>query len=340
MPNVADIGDETSKRRKHKAGVENNVVEGVGEPFAPKKKLSQEANTAKRARIVEWKTRKAARRTLKEHYDDNQTYVLERGEEQMDEKQMPTNIRPTISSSWNPADENQGSNDEDVAVVISKRRKATEKLKMDGNRTSVENKRIFKNIVSVPTDGVSINDDKAKAIEATVADHYEILNDGQSSVIDSWHSEDESRASGKDIFVLITNGWLVLIKSMEQGCHVDTDQSKHNAHKVVKKVAVESTVVPNACNSSHLEGHSEIPGNRSTNEEVWKGKKLLEKTVEKELNELLITVGATLSSTISTLQKKNRPVRSRRAIGCHSNIGSICNHSKEGAWRESRGLGT
>ncbi|GAA0169494.1 hypothetical protein LIER_23968 [Lithospermum erythrorhizon] len=52
--------------------------------------------------------------------------------------------------SWHPADVNQGSDNKDVDVVTSKRRTATENMKIDENRFKVGNKRIFKDIVFFP----------------------------------------------------------------------------------------------------------------------------------------------------------------------------------------------
>ncbi|GAA0167197.1 hypothetical protein LIER_22184 [Lithospermum erythrorhizon] len=62
--------------------------------------------------------------------DDNQIDVQER----VVEKQMLENVKPTATDSWHLADVNQGSDDEDVVVVTSKRRTATKNLKMDENR--------------------------------------------------------------------------------------------------------------------------------------------------------------------------------------------------------------
>ncbi|GAA0153164.1 hypothetical protein LIER_37627 [Lithospermum erythrorhizon] len=69
--------------------------------------------------------------------------------------------RLTATDSWHPADVNQGSDDEDVVVVMSKRRTASENLNMDQNRFRVGNKIILKNIVFVPLDCMIINDDEA-----------------------------------------------------------------------------------------------------------------------------------------------------------------------------------
>ncbi|GAA0167772.1 hypothetical protein LIER_22631 [Lithospermum erythrorhizon] len=95
-----DVGHEKkrSKKRKHKTGVD------VSEPTKPKKKLRKEERTAKRARTAE---RKAVEKVVEEETDDDV---------------------------WTPANEPQGdgaeeaeqganSDKEDVAAVMSRRRK-------------------------------------------------------------------------------------------------------------------------------------------------------------------------------------------------------------------------
>ncbi|GAA0184251.1 hypothetical protein LIER_31539 [Lithospermum erythrorhizon] len=63
---------------------------------------------------------------------------------------------------WQPADDQVGSDDEDVEAVMSRRRKAKGKLKMNENRTRVENKRIPKNVAEVPMENVVVKTDAEK----------------------------------------------------------------------------------------------------------------------------------------------------------------------------------
>ncbi|GAA0161094.1 hypothetical protein LIER_17493 [Lithospermum erythrorhizon] len=94
--------------------------------------------------------------------------MLELAEDQTPEEQVHVTVRPTAFGSSNPADEQQGdevvhdSKDEDVAVVISRRRKAKGKLKINENRSRVGNKRIPKNVVVVSTENVALNSEEEK----------------------------------------------------------------------------------------------------------------------------------------------------------------------------------
>ncbi|GAA0162712.1 hypothetical protein LIER_18744 [Lithospermum erythrorhizon] len=82
---------------------------------------------------------------------------------------MHVDVRLTSSDSWNSVDEQQGDNNEevehgfdddgDVEAVMSRRRKARGKAKINDNITRVGNKRVPKNIPDVPTDDVSLNTD-------------------------------------------------------------------------------------------------------------------------------------------------------------------------------------
>ncbi|GAA0153163.1 hypothetical protein LIER_37626 [Lithospermum erythrorhizon] len=135
----------------------------------------------------------------------------------------------------------------------------------------------------------------------------------QQTAIDSWHPEDEFRASGKTIFVVMSK-WLastdtingrrsrrkniphnishVLIndtsRRMMQGVtpnctnvgttaidsYVDTGHCEQNASRIVKKATVEKTIDPNAWTWSQTKGHLERPGIRGTNYEIWRERKL------------------------------------------------------------------
>ncbi|GAA0175416.1 hypothetical protein LIER_28595 [Lithospermum erythrorhizon] len=64
----------------------------------------------------------------------------------------------------NNADEaEQGSDEEDIAVVIIKRRKTNGKLKINENRSKVGNKWVPKNVDVVSTDNIALNSEEEEA---------------------------------------------------------------------------------------------------------------------------------------------------------------------------------
>ncbi|GAA0186838.1 hypothetical protein LIER_34126 [Lithospermum erythrorhizon] len=150
MPSAADTGDETIERPSAEAmpDVIGSVVDSIDvtEVDFP--------NT-----IDVTQNQKKSKRRKHQASDENQIDVHER----VAEKQMSTNVRPSVIDSWYPADDNQESEDEDVVVVTRKRRTIIGNLKIDENRTRAGNKRIHKNIIFVPVDGMIIKDDESNA---------------------------------------------------------------------------------------------------------------------------------------------------------------------------------
>ncbi|GAA0142666.1 hypothetical protein LIER_03510 [Lithospermum erythrorhizon] len=134
-----------SKKRKHKKSAD------VGESSVPKKKLSNEERAAKKARKVE----KRARRVAQE--------AVEEGEV------IPPVTQPAVDDEWlleyepqggDAQEEVQDSDSEDVAAVMSRKRKAKGKLRVNKNHTRVGNKRIPKNVVPVSTANVPLNSEE------------------------------------------------------------------------------------------------------------------------------------------------------------------------------------
>ncbi|GAA0139332.1 hypothetical protein LIER_00898 [Lithospermum erythrorhizon] len=136
IPDDASQEKKRSKKMKHKSTTDRRDAD-VGESSKPKKKLSKEDKVSKRAWRAERKARNAAEKAAEEEVVEED--VQEETEEQVVEEQMPTD----------------GSDEEDVVVVMSRRRKAKGKLKINENRTSVRNKRV--------TDNVALNNDEEKA---------------------------------------------------------------------------------------------------------------------------------------------------------------------------------
>ncbi|GAA0169173.1 hypothetical protein LIER_23716 [Lithospermum erythrorhizon] len=88
---------------------------------------------------------------------------------------MPTTAIPTGFNSWKPADDQSDSDHEDVETVMSRRRKAKGKLKINENRTRVGNKRISKNIIDVLLENVALNIDEENAKWKFVADQRIVI---------------------------------------------------------------------------------------------------------------------------------------------------------------------
>ncbi|GAA0146178.1 hypothetical protein LIER_36269 [Lithospermum erythrorhizon] len=157
-----------SMKRKHKKSTD------VGESSKPKKKLSKEERKSKREMKAERRAKTAA-----EEAADADDDVPEGAKESVLEDVMPSVTQPTADDEWLPEHEPQGdnaketqeSNEEDIAVVITKKRKTTSKLKLNENRTRVENRRIPKNIASVSTANVSLNSEEEEARWRFVANH-------------------------------------------------------------------------------------------------------------------------------------------------------------------------
>ncbi|GAA0162985.1 hypothetical protein LIER_18964 [Lithospermum erythrorhizon] len=105
-------------------------------------KLSKEERVAKRARKAERKAKRAAEKAAEaEAVEDD---VPEEAKESVPKKIMPSVTQPTVYDEWLPehepqgdnAEETQESDEEDIADVITKRRKITSKLKL--KRTALE----------------------------------------------------------------------------------------------------------------------------------------------------------------------------------------------------------
>ncbi|GAA0160645.1 hypothetical protein LIER_17153 [Lithospermum erythrorhizon] len=131
----------------------------VGASSEPKRKLSKEERDAKRAI-------KAARRATKAAEDVADDDVHEEAEDHVPEQKVPPVVQPTIADEWLPEHEPHGGNadeeahesdEEDISGVITNRRKATSKLKLNENRTRVGNKRVSKNVDEVSTSNVALN---------------------------------------------------------------------------------------------------------------------------------------------------------------------------------------
>ncbi|GAA0138776.1 hypothetical protein LIER_34976 [Lithospermum erythrorhizon] len=76
--------------------------------------------------------------------------------------------RPTVGQEHEPQGENAQEDvhdldTEDVAAVMSRRRKAKEKLRMNDNRIRVGNTKVPKNVVTVPTTNVTLNFEEEQA---------------------------------------------------------------------------------------------------------------------------------------------------------------------------------
>ncbi|GAA0159450.1 hypothetical protein LIER_16220 [Lithospermum erythrorhizon] len=98
--------------------------------------------------------------------------VPEDVEESVPEEVIPPVAKPSVDDEWLPEHELQredaqedvqDSNTEDVGVVMSRRRKAKGKLRMNENRTSVGNKRVPKNVDAVPAVNVALNSEEEHA---------------------------------------------------------------------------------------------------------------------------------------------------------------------------------
>ncbi|GAA0179099.1 hypothetical protein LIER_29930 [Lithospermum erythrorhizon] len=144
------------------AGIEPVTAKPADEP---KKKLSKEEREAKRARKAERRVKRAAEKVA----DVN---VHEEAEDHVPEEDVPPANQPTIDDEWLPEHEPQDGNadeeaqeydEEDIVVVITKRRKATSKLKLNENRTRVGNKRVPKNVAAVSTANVALNSEEEQA---------------------------------------------------------------------------------------------------------------------------------------------------------------------------------
>ncbi|GAA0145715.1 hypothetical protein LIER_05847 [Lithospermum erythrorhizon] len=96
--------------------------------------MSKEERVANRARRAEKKAREATEKAVEEEAVED--YIQEA--------------------------EEQGSDEEDIAGIIIKRRKAKGKLKLNENRSKVGNKRIPKNVANVFTENVTLNSEEKK----------------------------------------------------------------------------------------------------------------------------------------------------------------------------------
>ncbi|GAA0155644.1 hypothetical protein LIER_13330 [Lithospermum erythrorhizon] len=125
-----DVGQKKkSKKRKHKKSFD------VGESSKPKRKLSKEERKSKRARKAERKAKRAADEAADANNDGD-----------------------------NADEEAQESEEEHIAAVITKRRKATSNLKLNKNITRVRNKRVPKNVAAVFTTNVALNSEEERFV--------------------------------------------------------------------------------------------------------------------------------------------------------------------------------
>ncbi|GAA0150121.1 transfer/carrier protein [Lithospermum erythrorhizon] len=127
-----------------------------------KRKLSKEERKVKKARKVERRARKA----LEEAGDSN--VHVEAGDH-VQEQEVPPITQPQGN---NAEEEALESEEDDIAILITKWRKATGKEKMNENRTSVGNRRIPKNVVAIPTTNVSLNSEEEQARWMFVANRW------------------------------------------------------------------------------------------------------------------------------------------------------------------------
>ncbi|GAA0167232.1 hypothetical protein LIER_22209 [Lithospermum erythrorhizon] len=118
-------GKRKSKKRKHKKVVDIRSK--------PRRKLRKEERVAKRVRKAERRARRATQETAEEEAD-------------VPEDEVPPAMQPTASDEWLSEHEPRGedvaqeSDDEDVAAVMNRKRKAKDKLRMNENRTREEAK--------------------------------------------------------------------------------------------------------------------------------------------------------------------------------------------------------
>ncbi|GAA0164396.1 hypothetical protein LIER_20047 [Lithospermum erythrorhizon] len=107
MPSGTSTGDETIERPS--AEVVPDVIGSVVDNI--------HVNEVDFPNIVDvTQNQKKSKRRKHQASNDNQIDV----HETVTEKQMPTNVRPTVIDNWHPVDDNQGSDDEDVVVVTRK----------------------------------------------------------------------------------------------------------------------------------------------------------------------------------------------------------------------------
>ncbi|GAA0184192.1 hypothetical protein LIER_31480 [Lithospermum erythrorhizon] len=172
IPSVFDTGAGTAEGvEKPTVGQEEEAQEVAddSEPSKPKNKLSMEERVAKHARKVETKARRDAENTEKAV----EVEAADADVHEVAEEEVPPVAQPTVFDEWlpeheqhdrNAEEEVQESKEEDIAVAIRRRRKATGKLKLNENRTRVGNKKVPKNVVEVSTANVVLNfeEDHAK----------------------------------------------------------------------------------------------------------------------------------------------------------------------------------
>ncbi|GAA0181473.1 hypothetical protein LIER_30248 [Lithospermum erythrorhizon] len=123
------------------------TTEPVNEFVIPKvtNTSSKEEREAKRARKAE----RSAKREVEKAADAD---VHEEAEDHISEEE-----------GGNEYEEAQKSDEEDIAVVITKKRKATSKPRLNENRTRVGNKRVLKNVAAVSTTNVALNFEEEQA---------------------------------------------------------------------------------------------------------------------------------------------------------------------------------
>ncbi|GAA0165868.1 hypothetical protein LIER_21158 [Lithospermum erythrorhizon] len=147
---------ETKKSKKRK-------LKKISEAGPSEPKLSKEEKVAKKARRAEKRARKAARRSQRVSEADATTEKEVEETVAEETEVIPPVMHTSVDEEWLPDQEQQAndphedSDEEDVAAVMERRRKAKGKLRINENRTRIGNRRIPKNVADVPTTNVSLS---------------------------------------------------------------------------------------------------------------------------------------------------------------------------------------
>ncbi|GAA0160597.1 hypothetical protein LIER_17116 [Lithospermum erythrorhizon] len=170
IPSDVDIGVEIAEgmeRPTEGQGVEDTLGEDIQEVIPEDDGQKKKSKKRKHKKSADVGIASEPKHKLRD--DDVEEVVLEEAE--TEEVARPVN-HPTVDDEWLPEHKPQGDNteeeareseDEDIAAVITKRRKTTSKLKLNENRTRVGSSRIPKNIAAVPTANVSLNSEEKEA---------------------------------------------------------------------------------------------------------------------------------------------------------------------------------
>ncbi|GAA0144651.1 hypothetical protein LIER_35979 [Lithospermum erythrorhizon] len=153
-PTVINTGNDTAKDENVTPSVRDTTMEDAAEPTVGK----GDADTlnTEEMEILEDASQKKKKSKKRKH-------------KKVVEEQVPPVDQPTVSNEWLPEQEQPGDevvqdyDDEDIAAIISRRRKAKRKLKIIENRSKVGNKRIPKNVAAVSTGNVALNFEEEEA---------------------------------------------------------------------------------------------------------------------------------------------------------------------------------